>query len=426
MAKDFILTWIPNGEAATNYSVQYALSGQAMVTVLTGSGDPAYRLGGLTDNEIYQVRVAGINTSGSGTYSETVYKYASQYPSAPLSLASGAPSSSGDLNLTWQTPEFSGDTAITEYEVVYTPSGESPSGQLTGNTNTSFNLTSLDCSKVHYVAVAAVNTAGSGLVASGDFSPYCGVPPTTTPAPGGGITPVADNQVRFYVPASATSISVNATSSTGYYALTDGTNTSAVRGFSSYAGAYYGYMYVNSPVVLSTLVAGDRVVRLFPCNAAGVYDSTADIQAFSLSNNDQDVTAVDLSHCSGCNYAGMMADTRKRLIFGGPYTVSQNSTIAEVRAVGVTLGTAPQGTVSFYYAPGYTPNFWLWNGGGADLRDQPMTASALNQLYTDLAADGGDPTLGSILVGGCTGAGSDNPSIATGKGYTVDETTDKE
>jgi len=421
MSKEFVMTWTPNGETATDHSVQYAISGQALSTVLTGSGEPAYRLTGLTAYEVYEVRVAGINAAGSGTYSASAYKYASQYPSAPLNLASGTPVASGDLKLTWDTPTFNGDTAITDYEVVYTPSGGSPSGQLTGSTSGLFDLASLDCSKAHHVVVAAVNTAGSGLVASGDFNPYCGAvattTTTTTAAPGGGITPVADNQVRFYVPASETGIKVNANTSTGYYRLTDGTNTSSVIGSNYYTNANYSHMYLLGPAVLSTLVAGDRTVRLYPCNAGGTYDSSATVFGVSLMNNPNKVTAVDISHCSGITFVGLHSSSYARQQFGSPTTSLQPSGITEVRAVGIKMGTNPQTTYQPTYTTGVT--WYHWGGGGLDIRGQNLDAAALDQVYTDVISDA-DPTLGTIQVGGNDGTGGDDPTIATAKGYTVD------
>ena len=407
MAKQFILTWTPptqNGPF-TDYSVQYAPSGQVNSTLQTGSGDPAYRLSGLTDFTVYQVRVAAHNVQGVGTYSDYLYKYASQYPSAPQNLLLDS-AASGEIDLTWDAPEFNGDTAITDYEVVYTPSGESPSGQLIGSTNTFFTLSGLDCGKEHYVVVSAVNVAGSGLAASGDLQPACQE----------GIVPVADNQVRFYVPSAATGIKVNATSSTGYCRLTDGTNDSTVIGNSSYHGGYHGHMYSPGTLELSTLVAGDRVVRLFPCDAAGTYDSAATIQGFSLINNPNEVTAVDFSHCSGILYAGMMGSTyaepRKR--FGSQVASVFPSGLTEVRAVGVKLGDNPQ---NYNSGPHHTG--WHWVGGGADCQAQALSAAAIDQFYEDLISDT-DTTLGTLIMVDNPGTGADDPTIATAKGYTVE------
>jgi predicted dienelactone hydrolase len=52
--------------------------------------------------------------------------------------------------------------------------------------------------------------------------------------------------------------------------------------------------------------------------------------------------------------------------------------------------------------------------GGAELSLCNFNAAALDQIYTDLAA--GD---GYLLVSNNTGTSTDNPSIATAKGYTV-------
>jgi hypothetical protein len=54
------------------------------------------------------------------------------------------------------------------------------------------------------------------------------------------------------------------------------------------------------------------------------------------------------------------------------------------------------------------------NGGGVDLTYCNFNAAALDQIYTDLASGNG-----VILVNGNPGTPTDNPSIATAKGYTV-------
>lgn len=244
-------------------------------------------------------------------------------------------------------------------------------------------------------------------------------PPTTTPAPGGGITPVNDNQVRFYVPASANSFTVMGMTNTGYFALSDGTNTSPIAGGSYYTGTSYFYMYGNGPATLNTLAAGDRVIRLYPTDAAGTYDPNGIIYGFSLTNNTEPVTGVDLSYCTGLKYAGMSSvNGAPRKQFGSVVNSLAPSTITEVRAVDVVLGTDPQSYYSATYNPQYY-NGWYWNGGGGDLAGQQMSAAALDQFYTDLISDAGDPSLGTLIVSNNPGTSSDDPTIATGKGYTV-------
>ena len=181
MAKKINITWTqPSvGQPIDDYVVEYGVSGQAVSQVNTGSSSPSYELVDLTDNEIYQLRIAGVNTSGQGAFTPIIYHYASQYPSAPLALGSGTPVDSGDIRLSWSAPEFS-ETPINDYTISYTPDGGSTTNI---NTNfTSYNLTNLDCSKNHNVVIKANNTSGAGLEASEDFTPYCGVPIDNTPA----------------------------------------------------------------------------------------------------------------------------------------------------------------------------------------------------------------------------------------------------
>ena len=256
-------------------------------------------------------------------------------------------------------------------------------------------------------------------ITTSDHVPPTTPAPTTTPAPGAGITPVNDNQVRFYVPASANSFNVLGMTNTGYFAISDGTNTSPVAGGNYYTGTSYFYMYGNGAATLNTLPAGDRVIRLYPTDAAGTYDPNGIIYGFSLTNNTEPVTGVDFSYCTGLKYAGMSSvNGSSRKQFGTVASSLAPSTITEVRAVDVVLGTDPQSYYSVTYNPQYY-NGWYWNGGGGDLAGQQMSGAALDQFYTDLISDAGDPSLGTLIVSNNPGTSSDDPTIATGKGYTV-------
>lgn len=244
-------------------------------------------------------------------------------------------------------------------------------------------------------------------------------PPTTTPAPGAGITPVNDNKARFYVPASATSFSVGAMSSTGFVKLTDGTNTSPIVGDPYYTNGSYQYMYINS-ATLSTLVAGDRIIELVPCDAAGTYDPAGHIQGIELTSAPNTVgpTGVDISYLDQLEYFGAMsngATTYVRLGFNYGGVGNTAPSITEIRAVGVSLGTASQVQGSYYLGPSTYGNGYYWGGGGADLGGQLLDATALDQFYTDLDTAGA----GGLIVVDNPGVSSDTPSIATGKGYTV-------
>jgi hypothetical protein len=647
---DINLIWdVPaddGGAPITDYNIIYTPDGESTVSTTSGSASNVKSLSGLDCSKEHYILVNAVNSVGFGpSVSGTFTPYCGQQPpSEPLGLSSGSPVSSGDLNLTWSAPTDDGSGPITDYNVIYTPDGESTVNTTVGSTDTFKDLSGLDCSKDHYVLVNAINSVGSGIPVSGTFTPYCGEeePPTgdtdeyfdsvvllthfdggdgststtdnsnsahtltmtgaaltvdnkkfgtasleqttesspwgrvTTPPssdwafgtgdftiegeiyisnypsnssvlagawnnvgqewllrieasgfvkfytsndsvqgntqvplnqwnhiavsrtggevkifingvqdgaktiavditnsaelslgnyspfgnwaydqfpdyvdeiritkgvgrytsnftrptephpnsgpetpPGDSITPVNDNKVRFYVPASASSITIQSMTSTGYFKITDGTNES-VSGGGNYTGTAYHHMYNDSPATLSTLVAGDRVVELMPVDSNGDYDPTGFITGCSLSSNTQPVTAIDISYCANLLYAGFMSvdSSQPRKLYGTGQFSSQPNTITEIRAEGLILGTDPQNYYS--HAKFTTINGWYWGGGGIDLSGQSLSAEALDQMYTDLLLDPSDSTLGTLIVAGNPGVSSDDPSIATAKGYTVE------
>ena len=86
------------------------------------------------------------------------------------------------------------------------------------------------------------------------------------------------------------------------------------------------------------------------------------------------------------------------------------SLIDEVRAV--SIGTALGGQTNQYYSPTWTNNVYVYTGG-FDFYNQQLDATALNQLYTDIA-NSGHTGASALMVGENPGTGSDNPSLATG------------
>ena len=75
--------------------------------------------------------------------------------------------------------------------------------------------------------------------------------------------------------------------------------------------------------------------------------------------------------------------------------------LTSLRAQGVSL------TYGQYYSASYTQ-------GGVQVQDNQLSAAALNQFYADLL-----PGTAALLVGNNPGTTGDDPTIATGKGYTV-------
>jgi Leucine-rich repeat (LRR) protein len=84
-----------------------------------------------------------------------------------------------------------------------------------------------------------------------------------------------------------------------------------------------------------------------------------------------------------------------------------NNALTSLRAVGVGALTEGQ----YYSAYSYT--------GGLHLRNNNLSAAALNQFYTDLATTGEGLYPGILLVSGNPGTAGDNTSIATAKNWTV-------
>ena len=81
-----------------------------------------------------------------------------------------------------------------------------------------------------------------------------------------------------------------------------------------------------------------------------------------------------------------------------------SSGLESIRATGVVIGGYQHPTVPFIYSY------------GANLQGNSLSDAALDQFYTDLATTS---SFGSINVLGNPGASSDNPAIATAKGYTI-------
>lgn len=244
---------------------------------------------------------------------------------------------------------------------------------------------------------------------------------TTTTTAAGGITPVNDNIVRFYLPAASASLKVGAATSTGHYKLYDGiSNSSSVSPHAVLAGNYAGYHYTHVEIIaLSTAAA--KVVQLMPTDASGNHDPNAKIISFSLALNTTDVDAIDMSYCTDIVAAQMQATGSSNFanVGNGAGSSSQPASITEIRAVNVVGTAGKRGTLSSFTTvpyPGYTYTITHNTPGGIRLQGQNLDASALDQLYTDLGTgNDGD----AVWVDSNPGVGGDNPSIATGKGWTV-------
>lgn len=405
MTKKFSVTWTAptndGGATITDYKVGITPSGGSETVTSHGGTTPPHEITGLTDGTVYGVRVRAVNSEGDGAWSSTVNQVAAFVSDAPTGLAA-TPITNG-LDLSWTAPANNGGTPVTGYTVRYTPSGGSATTVNTGSTGTTYSLTGLTGGTSYDVEVAAINLAGTSAYSS----------TVTATAGSGGITPNTDNRARFYLPSGATTFSVGATTSTGYYRLTDGTVSSSVQGKSYYQGSTYWYAYTTTASI--TRIAGLSTVQLYSCDANG--NPSGSIQAIALTGVTTPVDAVDISGLgtltgfiaySSSAYSGNYAQTS----MNGGYS-SFPSCIKEIRAVNTSFGhpypAAPNTALN--------PPMVYYYSGGLEITDQDLDATALNQLYTDLGT--ASTANNQLVVRLNPGTASDNPSIATAKNYAV-------
>jgi hypothetical protein len=224
-----------------------------------------------------------------------------------------------------------------------------------------------------------------------------------------------DASVRFYLPASQTTFKVSANTSTGYYKLSSPGKTDVIgleymyTAPTYYAGINGGTTPVESITMSGLSSSAVKTVTLTSCTSNGT--ASGGLLGVDIGNETtNNVTAVDVSGCTSllvfhAGAAGVSGiNSQKFWSGGGPAGIRRMaSSIEEVRAVNCDFNstngyTNPYGNTIY-------PNAYGWDVAGHD-----MDATALNQLYTDLAAGTGG---GGLFVGGNPGVSSDNPSIAS-------------
>lgn len=172
--------------------------------------------------------------------------------------------------------------------------------------------------------------------------------------------------------------------------------------------------------MFSTLGVGQEI-RPSTLDLSGLKELTdlrigaTDSGAYSVSNGgtNSTLTSVDVSGCSSLQYCYVSKSSALTSITGLNsaansliiLVLNSNTSLSSLRIQNCTFNTP-----STYTYGGYN---YLYSGG-ADISYCAFNGAALDQIYTDLAA--GD---GYLLVSNNTGTSTDNPSIATAKGYTV-------
>lgn len=236
-------------------------------------------------------------------------------------------------------------------------------------------------------------------------------------AGGGGITPNTDGIARFYLPAASTSFTVGVATTSSYWKMTDGTNTSAVIGNGyQFASAYYhASFHVSFVTTLSGLGSSAKVVQVISCDASG--NPSGNIRSINLRSNTTDIDAIDIS---GLGYIWALT-AYSSSAYGGNYlgpggaakaSSSLPGNVGEIRSVNTAI-TYPIGGVTTYYGQLRYDNY------GLDISGQNLDATALDQLYTDLADATSYGGNNPLKVRSNPGTGGDTPSIATAKNYTV-------
>lgn len=130
----------------------------------------------------------------------------------------------------------------------------------------------------------------------------------------------------------------------------------------------------------------------------------------NLACNGNTLTSLDVSGCTSLAYLDCNANDLVSLDISGLTSLTEidcsSNSLTSVRAENCVLSYGNQIGTSYYY--------------GSDFSDNSLDADALDQIYTDLAEDSG--ATGILLVWDNSGTGSDDPTIATVKGYTVLDT----
>ena len=335
---------------------------------------------------------------------------------APTNLAATAGNT--EVALSWTAPTDFGTSPLNQYSVEYNAGSSinpfSSTNVNTGSTSTSHTITGLTNGQQYAFRVKALTGTGLLLMNGAQSSVV-----TATPAVPG-ITPNTDTKARFYLHSTATSVEITAETTTNYYKITHNGNSIIAREHPhhTYPTYYWNtttggggtYTIINRPRFTS--VNTSAVVVVESCDING--NASGSLRAIDISKSANKIKGVDISGCTSLHTlnAGATGGPSTKI---KPYNTQSGSRamaslIDEVRAV--SIGTALGGQTNQYYSPTWTNNVYVYTGG-FDFYNQQLDATALNQLYTDIA-NSGHTGASALMVGENPGTGSDNPSLATG------------
>ncbi len=178
-----VLTWDAPAntglQSITDYTVQYSSDGGSNWSTFSDgvSASTGATVTGLTQNTTYTFRVAAVNASGTGSYSDT--DTALVQPSLPAQVGTVTPTGgNAEVSLSWSAPSANGAT-ITDYLVQYSSDSGSNWTTFADGTSatTSATVTGLTNGTEYVFRVAAVNSIGTGSysAASSAVTPADGV-----------------------------------------------------------------------------------------------------------------------------------------------------------------------------------------------------------------------------------------------------------
>jgi hypothetical protein len=179
--KLFLYWSIPqnNGSSIIGYKIQYySTNNNNIITININNTHNDYTIDELDPNVEYSIRVAAVNSIGTGSYTSymTGIPTSGYLPDPPSDLSITCPKHSC-LTLSWNTP-WNGLSDIINYQIEYSSAFQPAQTIKTNNLSTNFTLSGLQNNVIYKVRIAAINGAGLGL-----YSNFVlGTPVTSTPS----------------------------------------------------------------------------------------------------------------------------------------------------------------------------------------------------------------------------------------------------
>ena len=146
----------------SNYLVEYSRDSGVWTRVRKAvSGSRTLRVRGLRNGSSYRFRIAAVNPSGTGPWTETDLFVPHTIPGSPQSFS--VIPGNGSLTLSWTPPKSDGGSPILDYRVQYSAPGGSWITVDDGvSTVTSATINGLVNGRKYRVRVQAINDAGRG------------------------------------------------------------------------------------------------------------------------------------------------------------------------------------------------------------------------------------------------------------------------